>query len=151
MLYSYCSQIPQVPEEIINLTEEQIRKIPDRFDGVKASRYTLHDATKELKDFLQPHFSNKVDIAFQLITDDLPIHKDFGRTSCYNYIIKSGGEASTVWYDDSMKEIDRVVFPTCVWHHINVEKYHNVIDIKDTRIAISVWTKDENAIGEIKT
>lgn len=151
MLYSYCSQIPQVPKEIVNLTEEQIRKIPDRFDGVKASRYTLHDATKELKDFLQPHFSNKVDIAFQLITDDLPIHKDFGRTSCYNYIIKSGGEASTVWYDNSMKEIDRVVFPTCVWHHINVETYHNVVDIKDTRIAISVWTKDENAIGEIKT
>ena len=150
MLYSYCSQIPHIPEQIINLTEEQIRQIPDKFDGVEASKYTLHNATQELKDFLQPYFSNEIDIAFQLITDDLPIHKDFGRTSCYNYIIQSGGEASTVWYDDNLKEIDRVVFPTGIWHHIDVGRYHNVVDVIGTRISITVWTRDENAVGEIK-
>ena len=31
MLYRYCSQIPQIPDELINLTEEQIRKIPNKF------------------------------------------------------------------------------------------------------------------------
>ena len=98
-----------------------------------------------------PYFDNNVNIAFQLITDNLPVHKDYGRTNCYNYIIKSGGDVSTVWYDDNLKEIDRVVFPTRIWHNINVEKFHNVIGINNTRIAISVWTKDESAIGEIKT
>jgi hypothetical protein len=150
MLYSYCSQIPQIPDEIINLTEDEIRKIPNKFNGVKATKYSLHTATQELNDFLKPYFDNNVNIAFQLITDDLPLHKDYGRTNCYNYIIKSGGDVSTVWYDDNAKEIDRVIFPTGVWHNINVTKFHNVVGINSTRIAISVWASDETAIGEVK-
>jgi hypothetical protein len=151
MLYRFCPEIPKIPDYLVNLTENEIRSIPNKFNGVKASKYTLHNATKELEDFLRPYFDNDANIAFQVITDELPVHKDYGRTSCYNYIIKSGGAVSTVWYDDNLKEIDRVVFPTHVWHNINVEKFHNVVGVDSTRIAISVWTKDENAIGEIKT
>jgi hypothetical protein len=151
MLYNYCSHIPQIPDDLINITEEEIRKIPNKFNGVKATKYSLHTVTKELKDFLKPYFDNDVNIAFQLITDELPVHKDYGRTNCYNYIIKSGGNVSTVWYDDNLKEIDRVIFPKHIWHNINVETFHNVVGINNTRIAISVWTKDESAIGEIKT
>jgi hypothetical protein len=54
MLYRYCSQIPQIPDELINLTEEQIRKIPNKFNGVKATKYSLHTATKKLEEFLIP-------------------------------------------------------------------------------------------------
>lgn len=151
MLYSYCPQIPTIPDTLVNLSESKIRNIPNKFNGVKASKYTLHDATKELEDFLRPHFENHANIAFQLITDDLPIHKDYGRTSCYNYIIKPGGDVSTVWYDDDLNEIERVIFPTHTWHKINVENFHNVVGVDNTRIAISVWIKDENALGEIKT
>ena len=151
MLYNYCSQIPQIPNELINITEEEIRKIPNKFNGVKATKYSLHDVTKELDNFIRPYFTNDVNIAYQLITDELPIHKDYGRTNCYNYIINTGGDVSTVWYDNNLQEIERVVFPTHTWHNINVETFHNVIGINSTRIAISVWTKDENSIGEIKT
>ena len=150
MLYKFCPEIPKIPNHLINLTEEEIRKIPNRFNGVKSSKYTLHNATKELEDYLKPYFNSDVNIAFQLITYDLPVHKDYGRTSCYNYIIKSGGNVSTVWYDKDIKEIERVNFPTHMWHNINVETFHNVVDIDSTRIAISVWYKDEDAIGEIR-
>jgi hypothetical protein len=147
MLYNYCSKIPQIPNELINITEEEIRKIPNKFNGVKATKYSLHDVTKELDNFLRPYFNNDVNIAYQLITDELPIHKDYGRTNCYNYIINTGGDVSTVWYDDNLQEIERVVFPTYTWHNINVETFHNVIGIDSTRIAISVWSKDESAVG----
>lgn len=147
MLYNYCSHIPQIPNDLINITEEEIRKIPNKFNGVKATKYSLHNVTKELDNFLRPHFNNDVNINYQLITDELPIHKDYGRTNCYNYIIKTGGDVSTVWYDDNLQEIERVVFPTHTWHNINVETFHNVIGIDSTRIAISVWSKDESAIG----
>lgn len=150
MLYKFCPEIPKIPEHLINLTEEEIRKIPNKFNGVKASKYTLHAATKELEEFLRPYFDSDTNIAFQLITDELPIHKDYGRSSCYNYIIKTGGGVNTVWYDDNLKEIDRVKFPTHIWHKINVETFHNVIGIDSTRIAISAWIKDESAVGEIR-
>ena len=150
MLYKFCPEIPKIPEHLINLTEEEIRKIPNKFNGVKASKYTLHAATKELEEFIRPYFDSDTNIAFQLITDELPIHKDYGRSSCYNYIIKTGGDVSTVWYDDDLTEISRTVFPTGVWHNIDTSTYHTVVGLTDTRIAISVWVKDESAIGKIR-
>ena len=154
MLYSFCSQIPQIPDGLINITEKEIRKIPNKFNRVqetdKPSKYSLHNATQQLKEFLQPYFDSNAEIAYQLITNDLPIHKDFGRTNCYNYIIQAGGDVSTVWYDNNLKEVDRVIFPERIWHNINTETFHNVLGVTSTRIAISVWTKDENAIGDIK-
>ena len=151
MLYNYCPKIPEIPSELIDITENEIRKIPNIFNGVTAKKYSLHAVTKELKNFLKPYFNSNVNIAFQLITGELPVHKDYGRTNCYNYIIKTGGDVDTVWYDNDLKEIERVNFSAYRWHNINVETFHNVIGVDSTRIAISVWSSDKSVIGEVKT
>lgn len=154
MLYKFCPELPQIPKNIISLVESEIRLIPNRFNGVPLSdnsvpKYSLHDATFELQEFLKPYFDSNANIAFQLITQGLPIHKDYGRTNCYNYIIETGGDVSTVWYDDNLNEIERTVFPTNVWHNINTSTYHTVVGVTGTRIAVSVWMRDERAIGDI--
>lgn len=155
MLYEFCSNLPQIPQDILNLlTEESIRQIPNRFNGQPITdnptpKYSLHTVTQDLEKFLKPYFPQDVNIAFQLITEDLPIHKDYGRSSCYNYIVELGGYVTTVWYNDHLKEIDSAIFPEKVWHKIDVSTFHNVKGVTSTRIAISVWTKNESAIGEI--
>jgi len=156
MLYRYCPNIPQIPNDIIDkFTEDEIRKIPRDFSGVEppnnvVPKYSLHTAPQEIKSFLQPYFDNDVDISFQLITQDLPIHKDFGRTNCYNYIINTGGNVNTVWYDDDLNEIEREIFPNNVWHNITVSTYHNITELTNTRIAITVHTREPDAIGDIQ-
>lgn len=155
MLYEYCSNIPQIPKEILNqLTEESIRQIPNRFNGQPITdnpkpKYSLHTVTQDLETFLKPHFPEEINIAFQLITEDLPIHKDYGRSSCYNYIVELGGSVTTVWYNDNLEEIGSTIFPAKVWHKIDVGTFHTVKGVTSTRLAISVWTKNEDAIGEI--
>lgn len=153
MLYKFCPQLPQLPKELIDLTEDEIRNIPNKFNGGKSNgeskKYTLHTATQELQDFLRPYFDSNFEIAFQIISNELPIHKDYGRTNCYNYVIKSGGDVSTVWYDDNLNEIDRIIFLENSWHNINVSTFHNVKNLTSTRVAVSVWKKDNNAIGKV--
>lgn len=155
MLYQFCSEIPNIPEDLCNLSVEEIRNIPDKFTGVKTPkgivpRYTLHTAPTAIEQFLKPYFDADANFAFQLITSDLPIHKDFGRTQCFNYIINTGGNVNTVWYDDDLNKIESVVFPERKWHSIRVDNFHNVTNVTSTRIAITVWHKDESAVGELR-
>lgn len=154
MLYKFCPEIPNIPEELSNFSEEDIRKIKDEFTGVKLEPgskpvYTLHNTPLNIKNFLLPYFEEHYDFAFQLITTDLPIHKDFERRTCYNYIFSSGGDVNTVWYDDNLQQIESVIFPERVWHNIRVDTFHNVTNVSGTRIALTVWEKDETAIGKI--
>lgn len=154
-LYEIHYELPSIPEEL-HKSECDIRKIKDEFadrrseiDPNSKPKYTLHTAPPEIKDFLLPHFGKQYEFAFQLITSDLPIHKDFGRRSCFNYIFSSGGDVSTNWYDDNLNQIKNIVFPENTWHKIKVDTFHNVTNFTSTRIALSVWEKDETAIGSI--
>jgi len=155
MFYKFYHEIPNIPEELCK-SEKDIRKIKDEFadrrsqiDPNSKPKYTLHTAPSEIKDFLLPYFGEQYEFAFQLITSDLPIHKDFGRRSCFNYIFSSGGDVNTNWYDDNLDQIETVVFPENTWHKIKVDAFHNVTNFKSTRIALSVWEKDETAMGVI--
>lgn len=149
-LYESCPHLPQIPDEIISLlTEENIRKIPNEFSAIDGERYeipwySIHRCNEELTDFLAPYFPEKMKIRVQLITRELLIHKDQGRTHAYNYVIKSGGNVSTVWFDDNKTEIERVIFPERAWYKLNVGVFHNVYDLTSTRIAITV---NERAIS----
>jgi hypothetical protein len=156
MLYRYCPDIPPIPGRIINkYTEEEIRKIPRNFSGITpptnvVPKYSLHTVPPEIKTFLSPYFDDGVNMSFQLITQDLPIHKDYGRTNCYNYIISTGGNVNTVWYDDNLNETQRISFSDNSWHNIMVNAYHNITNLTSTRIAITVHTPDTSAIGDIQ-
>ena len=155
MLYNFYHEIPSIPEDLCK-SEIDIRKIKDEFADRRSQiapgskpKYTLHIAPIEIKNFLLPYFGKQYEVAFQLITSDLPIHKDFGRRSCYNYIFFSGGNVNTNWYDDDLNQIETVIFPENTWHKIKVDTFHNVTNFTSTRIALSVWEKDETAIGVI--
>ena len=152
MFYEIRYELPSIPKEL-HKSEDDIRKIKDEFADVRPNskpKYTLHTVSSELKDFLLPCFGEQYEFAFQLITSDLPIHKDFARRSCFNYIFSSGGDVSTNWYDDNLNQIKTIIFPENTWHKIKVDTFHNVTNLTSTRIALSVWEKDETAIGEVR-
>tara|TARA_B110000503_G_scaffold81856_1_gene125050 strand:- start:388 stop:831 length:444 start_codon:yes stop_codon:yes gene_type:complete len=144
-LYEHCPNIPDLPDNLIKLiTEENARQSNSLFVANNGERYkipwySLHTIVfPEVIEFLQPYFDPKLNIKIQLITRELLIHKDQGRTSCYNYLVKTGGNVSTVWFDDDKNEIERVILPERSWYKLNVSVFHNVYDITSTRIAITV-------------
>lgn len=148
-LYEYCPDLPVIPDDIVNLiTEENSRKKHSEFTPKDGERYevpwySLHKCEEEVVSFLRPHFPENMQIKVQLITRELLIHKDRGRVTAYNYLIKSGGNVSTVWFDDDKNEIDRVIIPERAWYKLNVGVFHNIYDITSTRIAITVYEKEQ--------
>lgn len=145
-LYEHMPSIPALPDHLVDLiTEENARQSSNLFVARDGERYevpwySMHDIMfPEVIDFLQPHFDPNMKIKIQLMTRELLIHKDQGRTTCYNYIVKSGGNVSTVWFDDDKNEIERVILPEKSWYKLDVGVFHNIYDITSTRVAITVF------------
>jgi hypothetical protein len=144
-LYKHCPDLPIIPEELANLiTEESARRNQSEFTARDGERYevpwySLHKCEEDVVSFLRPYFSKNTEIKIQLMTRELLIHKDQGRVTAYNYLIKSGGDVSTVWFDDEKNEIDRVILPERAWYKLDVGTFHNIYNITSTRIAITAF------------
>lgn len=108
---------------------------------------TISDFTKKIFDF--EHYTT-----IQIIKPGLPIHIDFGRKTAYNFIIETGGsnvltcfyDAKNFYYDSNNKLrpsstpelLEQVCIPKMMWHQINVSVPHNVINVENVRISITV-------------
>ena len=79
--------------------------------------------------------------AFQIIFNDLPLHKDLGTVCKLNYILDPGGDnVLTEWYEDDQKTL----LQSCVidpgrWHIFKADSYHTVKNLQPgrTRFAIT--------------
>lgn len=142
--------IPIVPDNIILKTAEEIEALesvwPSNFEHPE--RFLLKkNANKDLEEFLRPYFDFDITakVYYQIIRSRSPRHIDFNRSSCYNYIINTGGqEVSTSWFN--LKNIEllehKEIIPSQVWHKIKVDIPHAVQGITQERFALTVFEWD---------
>jgi hypothetical protein len=150
MEYVRYLNIPTVPDNLLLKTIEQIEALesvwPPNFEHPE--RFLLKkNADKHLEEFLRPYFDFDITakVYYQIIRPRSPKHIDFNRSSCYNYIIDTGGEqVSTNWFNlvNSKLLEHKEIIPARVWHKIKVDVPHAVQGIIQDRFALTVFEWD---------
>ncbi len=149
MFINYLDQIPQIPSELIPDIKSivDLKLYPNLAD---AYQFSLKNVNEDLYAWIVtnvlPHTNVKPDkslrIFYQLIANGkkkFPIHKDRNRTLAYNYILDPGGpDVITNVYDDNKNLIESGCLMPFRWHSIKVDKFHNVINLPDNAVRISV-------------
>lgn len=149
-LLQYLDHIPRLPTELINeiYRSIELHPITVRFRH-NPSNYKIYSVNEKLESFLRPLFPEKYTLRIHVLKDKLAIHKDFGRTKAFNYIVDSGGpDAETCFHDDNFKLIEKHKIDKYRWHQIDVTRYHSVINMVEPRIAITIYIEEETA-GEL--
>ena len=150
-LLQYLDHIPNVPSDLIDdiYKSIELKPIIVRFRH-NSSNYKIYSVNEKLELFLRPFFPEEYTLRIHVLKDKLAIHKDFGRTKAFNYIVASGGpDAETCFYDDNFKLIEKHKIDMFRWHQIDVTRYHSVINMVEPRIAITIYIEEETA-GELK-
>ena len=148
-LLQYLDHIPNVPSNLIDEIYKSIESPPItvRFRH-NSSNYKIYNVNEQLEAFLRPFFPAEYTLRIHVLKDKLAIHKDFGRTRAFNYIIESGGcDAETCFYDDNFKLIEKHKIDKFRWHQIDVTRYHSVINMAENRIAITIYIEEETPGG----
>jgi hypothetical protein len=138
----YLNNIPQLPEEMILEIYESIRSFPNNFQYPNYEYYKQYAVTKKLQLYVQDLFTVDYSVSVHIIKNKIKIHKDFGRSIAYNYIIDNGGKhAETCFYDDNYQLIEKHNIVEHCWHRLDVSVYHNVVNLVAPRIALTITPK----------
>ena len=138
MTYYKYLELPVVPVSLI-LPVEEVLELENIFGG-ETKNYTIHECQDELREYLKELFPERQTFRYQTLVHGIPVHKDRGRTTAINYIIETGGNnVQTIWYEeDYVTPTYNVVLPKKIWHEIQVDQYHTVMNIEERRFAITI-------------
>jgi hypothetical protein len=119
---------------------KEISKLRNIF---KIKRYPFYKQyavpNQELIDYIEHLFECKCFCSYQIIRNKIAVHKDIGRTECYNYIINPGGQDATLdLYDESCILVESIKIPSHKWHWLDVSQFHGVSNIETVRISLSI-------------
>ena len=99
--------LPAVPADVIEdifntINTELLKQVP----GAEYPTWQSFRVSKKVKDFVYSIFDPTHDVVVFYLTRGLPIHKDVTRDTGYNFVLETGGDSITYFYDNNHKEIN---------------------------------------------
>ena len=139
-MYFKYMDFPTIPDELLGQDLNYFVGRKNIFRIPSYTHYKQYEIDTKLKEFLSEIFKFDFHCSYQVITNGLDIHKDGSRTECLNYLIDTGGEDSElrIYNDDKLEILHSERILNKKWHWINVGMNHNVVNISNTRISISI-------------
>ena len=136
--------LPNPPDNLLESIEQILQKPKRQFQSGMATGYIGQFRSVEidepLRDWLKTIFNFKFNVQYQIIQDDVLLHKD-KRQYAFNYLLSTGGDnVKTSIYDDDKNLIESVTIQPKTWHSIETHYYHDVQNIENgkVRVALSV-------------
>lgn len=131
--------LPPIPTEIL-------ASIPQDFalyQGQTAKRFDTYlwsDAhNKQLNQWCQDNICSEMYFGFQIITGDIPAHKDVGTQTKITYLIHTGGDqVATEFFDDQHNLIASYKIESGRWHVLKADALHSVSNIEPGQVRFSV-------------
>jgi len=175
--FSYLDNLPQVPVDVLPSPQEIIDaphwSNGEKFESMRhpwaREYYHRKKVTPILKEWLLQNLPfNKFAAGFNIFNTLMNPHRDV-RDETYNYILTTGGEVYTEWYNkqidgqtlatwdsirpdtsneifdkpDEIKTLESVLIEEKRWHRLKTDLVHGTIgDMSGPRIILSVITSD---------
>jgi hypothetical protein len=133
-------QLPKIPDNIVKEIYNSARNKKNLVK--KGEAYEWVSACKMVQQWCKENICTDMYWGIQIISNNLPLHKDIDTEIKLNYIIDSAGDSViTKFYDDNMNLIQAVEFEENQWYILDVSKYHEVVGVNQDKSRISVTGK----------
>ena len=137
--YIQYVNLPSIPEDII-------QNLPTKLDVYKKEtieNYHWTDSFNEkLNAWAQENICKDIYYAFQMMTGDIPRHKDIDTKTKFVYIIDTGGSnVVTRFWDNDHMLLDEYIIEPFRWHILKADTYHSVEGIETDRYRWSVTAR----------
>lgn len=139
-MYFRYFDLPPIPENLLLHTPEEFDSLTNIFRLPTYPFFKQYAASDDLNEFMKQHVPFPFYCSWQVVRNNISIHKDNGRKEAVNYIIDPGGPDAqlNIFEEDKSTIILSEKIPARTWHWIDVGKFHNVTGIETVRIAVSL-------------
>jgi len=131
----HIKNLPKIPQSVIDEMLSSINAstgTQEYYDGI----YKWIPGNDRIQEWCRDNISKDIFWGIQVISEDLPIHKDHGTLCKFTYII-SGDTCETHFYDDDETLIESAVLEHEEWYILNTDVNHNVTGVHNTRITLT--------------
>ncbi len=137
--YIQYINLPPVPQEILDDLPSEL----DRYQTQNFDNYHWTDThNKKLNQWCQENICSDMYFAFQIMTGDLPIHKDIGTKTKFVYVIETGGSnVYTKFWDDDSELLDEYLIEKHRWHILKADTNHSVTGIEPGKLRRSITAR----------
>ena len=136
--YEEIDWLPEIPDQLILplneiLQLENLFPVPEMIDT-----YASFKVQDNLSDFVNKYFDYEVNVKYQVIRKELPVHTDFGVGDVkFNYIVDTGGDVTTRWWDeDHWNILHETICKERTWHKLRIDVPHDITPPSTPRITI---------------
>jgi hypothetical protein len=118
--------LPQIPAGIVD-------NLNYNFD-----QYNQHNRLGDVY-LWSDSFNQDMYWGFQIISGDLPAHKDIGTEIKLTYLINTGGDRvlTNFYAEDKITVTDSYMIPEGRWHLLQANRYHGVHNVESTRFSVT--------------
>lgn len=129
---------PKIPDNIVNQIPRDTLLYTKDLDYSANNYFWSKSFTTELEYWCRANVCATASWGIQVITGNLPAHKDFGTSLKFIYIIETGGgDVRTNFYNDNKHLINSYVIAPNTWHTLKADTLHDVKNVEQVRISIS--------------
>ena len=137
--------LPPIPQHVIDAVFDSMatgenKAFEDENKKYKLDFYSWIPGNEIVQQWCNKNISPDIYWGIQVITKDMPIHKDLGTESKFNYIINSGGpNVITNYYNNDEELIESCCCDINTWYILNTKVKHDVknIILGEARISIA--------------
>ena len=115
-------------------------------DDIPKQVYSTYKVSDELHTWVQQSFDFDVIVNYQIMHGQIPVHTDYGRSVCWNYIIDTGGTNITTrfWNLEETEIIEEIECKLHEWYELDVSQKHDVSNVEGYRIVLTVFEVDSD-------
>ena len=131
-------ELPKIPYDILQIIPTELNKYHCK---INYGTYNWSDSfNQELNAWGQQYICKDMYFAFQLMTGDVPIHKDIGTQIKLIYLIETGGPnvLTKFWKDDQCTLLDSYKIKTHAWHILKADVFHSVDGVQPGQLRWSI-------------
>lgn len=132
-------ELPKIPNSIIDNLPADWKQY-DQKVSYSGSNYTWTDSfNQEINSWCQEHISQGMYFGFQIMTGNVPMHKDVGTLTKLVYLLQPGGKnVTTNFYNDDRTLAHSFVIEPFRWHVLRADSFHSVDHIEPDQVRFSI-------------
>lgn len=130
--------LPQIPEDIIKNLNYNFEEYDQRTRQLDT--YLWSDSfSDELNIWCKKNICEDMYWGFQIISGNLPIHKDVGTEIKLIYLLQLGGDnvLTNFYEDDKITISDSYNIQANRWHILQANRYHSVENVESVRFSVT--------------
>lgn len=132
--------LPKIPDYIVANLNRQFDQYTKKVQYLDGAYVWSDDWSELINEWCKNNICSTMHWGFQIMSADIPMHKDTGTETKLIYLIEPGGAnvVTNFYKDDKHTVTHSYVIPTNQWHVLRANAYHSVDGIEPGQTRFSL-------------